>query len=219
MERPEGFRHMRGAPRAVDDDLFGRDADLDVLVGFAQRAITQRGSFVLVSGDAGIGKTRLVEELGARCDRDLVVAWGACWEEGATPLWPWSQVFATATPDVDLAELVVEQGPDRIELFDTVTRRLALAAERRPILVILEDLHWADRSSVALLEFLTREVNRLPIAIVGTCRDVELSAPLPRADRYIDLDGLDPAAIRRLLAGTTGRDSDPAFVARIPERT
>ena len=127
--------------------------------------------------------------------------WGRCWEAGGAPAyWPWVQVLRavlrTAEPgQVDpymnsLAQILPELsktgtrpdtselGPDqaRFQLMDAIGNVLADAAQRLPLVVVLEDLHVADVSSVLLLEFVAATVRNQPLLVVGTFREVELGA-------------------------------------------
>jgi DNA-binding SARP family transcriptional activator len=164
-------------PTEAEAPLVGRRAELaeleDRLPGAAGgRAAGARSGVVLVSGEAGIGKTRLVEELAARAARrGCTVAWGRCPEaEGAPPLWPWARVLEF----VGRHEL--ERAPDpgersSFQLFDSVATGLLETARDRPVLVILDDLHWADASSLALLVVLAERLRGHDLSMVATFRD------------------------------------------------
>ncbi len=162
-------------------------------------AIDGRGSMWLVTGEAGIGKTRLLEGLAERAAaNDAICLWGRCWEGGGAPsYWPWIQVLraileadpqvadaaATSTRAPLLAGLVPEHFPTsapsarqdpeqaRFRLYDAVTEVLREAAKRTPLLVLLEDLHVADVASISLLDFLARQIAQTPLLVVGTYRD------------------------------------------------
>ena len=159
------------------------------------------GSVWFLTGEPGIGKSRLAEEV-ARLAREkgMRTFWGRCWEAGGAPAyWPWVQVLRavlrTAEPGhLDpylsaLAQLLpelpktqatpeaAELAPDqaRFQLMDAVSNVLADAAQRFPLVIVLEDLHVADVSTVHLLEFLAATVRNQPLLIVGTFREVELA--------------------------------------------
>lgn len=173
-----------------------------------QRAVAaaQRGSgaLVLLSGEPGIGKTRLAEETAA-AGSGMRVVWGRCHEiEGRPPFWPWVQVLqgcvrtgdarsfaASLPPDIHpLARFAPELRPHldegtavplpldsdsaRFRLFQAMTSLLRGIATERPLLLILDDLHWADVPSLLLLEFLAHELPDVPIAVIGTFREVEV---------------------------------------------
>src|SRR5215475_11231605 len=149
---------------------------------------------------------------GEAASRGAEVLWGRSWEgEGAPPYWPWTQIirarledgegadlaslFGAATPYV--AQIVPELRdhlPDlpapppldseqaRFRLFDAITTYLVRAAEIRSLVLILDDLHWADKSSLLLLRFLAREMVEARLLVVATYRDVEVSRGHPLAE-------------------------------------
>jgi len=96
---------------------------------------------------------------------------------------------------------------DRFRLFDAVNRFVQAPARTNPILLALDDLHWADRSSLRLLEFVARGLPRSRVLIVGTCRSTRPSQPDPLADvlrltvcRTLPLDGLEARDTRSIIA-------------------
>ena len=137
--------------------------------------------------------------------RGAQVLWGRCYEgEGAPPFWPWVQAIRTYVLELDPAQLRSEMGagaaniaeivsdvkdrlpelttPSQLEpeqarfrLFDSVTAFLKTAGQHQPLVLILDDLHWADHASLLLLEFIARELSNARVLVVGTYRDVELS--------------------------------------------
>ncbi|MFQ6026168.1 MAG: helix-turn-helix transcriptional regulator [Dehalococcoidia bacterium] len=145
------------------------------------------------------------------------VLWGRCYEgEGSPPYWPWIQPLRDyvqqASPDhllaqmgpgaADIAEILPElrdklpdlQPPPSLEpeqarfrLFDSITKFLKNSAQRQPLVLVLDDLHWADRSSLLLLEFLVREIGRSRLLLLGTYRDMELSRQHPLAETLGEL--------------------------------
>ncbi len=181
---------QRDDASAAAGAFVGRRAELAQLEAAVLAAAAGRGGLWLVTGEPGIGKTRLVTELAGRAAAaGARVLWGRCPEvPGAPAYWPWSQVLRTyvrsATVDAaDLAQLghlVGLTGPGdavpettdqhRFYLFDAVSRTLRSAAEAQPLVVILEDLHAADAPSLRLLEFLTRELAVAPVLVLATTR-------------------------------------------------
>lgn len=215
-----------------------------------------RGSLVLVTGDPGIGKTRLAGELAVRArSRDILVLRGACWEGGGAPAyWPWAQVLrawmraagATSLDELgagsaELAALLPELGSDaatatgpgdaerdRLRLFDALTGVLVGGAERQPMLVVLDDLHWADTSSVLALRFLAGELDHARLLVVGAYRDLEVDhghslasaiGDLARIARRLPLSGLTPAEVARYIAITTGGEPVPDVVGAVSRKT
>src|SRR5262249_1831591 len=137
---------------------------------------------VLVTGEPGIGKTRLLEELShygvsAGCD----VLAGRCWEEGGAPAyWPWIQVVRAAGAEF---EQLSPNAPDRpapdpdsdpFDLFDSATRFLAQRSSERPQLVLLDDLHAADASSLLLLRFLSQSIAGERLLVVASYRQSDV---------------------------------------------
>ncbi|MFQ6030555.1 MAG: AAA family ATPase, partial [Dehalococcoidia bacterium] len=149
--------------------------------------------------------------------QSIQVLWGRCYEgEGAPPYWPWVQILRTlveqsdagqvrtdmgsGTPDIatilpTLREILpdlespsaVEPEQARFRLFDSVTGFLKSNASRQPMLLVLDDLHWADGSSLLLLEFVAQELSAFPMMILGTYRDVELNRQHPLAETLGEL--------------------------------
>jgi tetratricopeptide (TPR) repeat protein len=178
-------------------ELFGRGDELSRLVAALVRAEQGHGSFVLLTGEAGIGKSRLARELEARArERHVTVAWGRCWEAGGAPaFWPWTQAFRALGREPFER---LDHTPDpsqRFVLFDTLTRTLAEAARETPLLVVLDDLHVADVPSLLLLLFVARELGGMSVLIVGSVReahpiDGELGALLAKLRREAEVFSL-----------------------------
>jgi tetratricopeptide (TPR) repeat protein len=183
--------------------FLARDAELGVLLGALDEARAGRGRLIFLVGEAGIGKTRLADELCSRVPTDVRVLWGRCWEAGGAPAyWPWIEVLrpliAEAEPVVLARELGAAAGalaalmPElrerladlpssdpndsdraRFLLFDTLARFLRAAGARAPLVLILDDLHVADRPSLRLLEFVARALRNMRVLVVGTFRDAD----------------------------------------------
>ncbi|MBZ0233009.1 MAG: ATP-binding protein, partial [Deltaproteobacteria bacterium] len=159
--------------------LVGRDRELEELEGALARLATGVGALYLVSGEPGIGKTRLAAELVERARaRGLRAAWGHCWEAGGAPaLWPWREAVESlglAFPD---PASIVASDPDqaRFGLFREVMAALGGDAARAPRVIVLEDLHAADHATLLLLEFVATQLRTLPLLVVATYRDLEAS--------------------------------------------
>ena len=196
--------------------LVGREFELERLGEVLGEAERGHGRVVLVTGEPGIGKSRLAEEtsrLAERAGRRAV--WGHAWEAGsAPPFWPWIQVLRALERDDGLLR---ESGPagggDRLEVFDAFVRQLAAAATSGPMVILLEDLHVADRATLLLLGFAARQVRGLPLLLLGTYRDAEVrlvperAAILARVAR--DAEVLELRPLGRADVGRLVRDAIP----------
>jgi predicted ATPase/class 3 adenylate cyclase len=190
--------------------------------------------------------------------RGARVLWGACWEgEGAPAFWPWIQALRTYAGEVDDNELMHHVGtgagdvlrllpelaprlPDtpappelepeqaRFRLFDAVSTLLCRAAGQRPTVVVLDDLHWADESSLLLLSFVAAQLATNPVAIVGTYRSTEVGLDHPianvlqdasRRGRVIAVGGLDTDGVAALMASTAGTDLREELAAAVHRQT
>jgi hypothetical protein len=181
-----------------------------------------RGSLVLINGEAGVGKTALAEALLAEASgQGTLVLIGRCYDRTETPPYgPWREVFDRAPQDTGLPTLPMAVRPSAHDSEpplgqDAIMRRcrdyLAALAIRHPLVLLLEDLHWADPASLDLLRVLARGSADLPVLLLATYRadevapDHPLHALLPalvreaRAAR-LDLRPLAPAAIGTLVA-------------------
>jgi len=184
--------------RAPDSrDFVGRIDVLEHLSDGVQRAIEKRGGVALVLGEPGMGKTRLLHELGTRA-RELgaSVLFGLCEEgEAAPPYWPWVQLLrqlsehdtlpsaqahealpADVRVVLEASALESGQAParhsqqERLRFFDATASFLERCAKSQPLVLLIDDAHWADSASLALLSFLARRSPRHAIYIVATCR-------------------------------------------------
>ncbi|MET7334241.1 AAA family ATPase [Nonomuraea sp. NPDC005650] len=206
--------------------LIGRERPAAVLRAEVERALVSHGALVLVTGEAGIGKSALVAGAAEEAVRGGArLLGGACWEgEGAPGYWPWVQVLRRLTPGAtSRSPLAGLAGSDGFELYDAVTGLLVDASRERPVVVVLEDLHWADAASLRLLEFVVRHAWFERLLVIGTYRDAEvdgpLSLPLEAKATVLTLTGLDRAEVGRLVARTTGVDPGAELVTQIHRRT
>ncbi|HEY2201541.1 MAG TPA: BTAD domain-containing putative transcriptional regulator, partial [Solirubrobacteraceae bacterium] len=239
----------------------GRERELSELVVALDDAISGQGRLVLLTGEPGIGKSRLGEELAGRARAvGAHVLSGRCWEAGGAPAyWPWVQMmraYASGT-DADLlrrqlgasggelATLVPElrercpEFPDprsseaegaRVRLFDAAVSLLTSAAQTRPLLLLLDDLHAADEPSLLLLRFLARELSKSRMLVLGAYRNVDptvrdpLSATLAElarepVTRRIELVGLDESEVAEYIGWIASTAPDRSVVAAVHAET
>ena len=186
--------------------LVGRGPLLAGLRAALDAALAGHGSLVLITGEPGIGKTALVtrsaDEAAARGVR---VAWGRCAEgEGAPGFWPWTQVLR-ATGGLPGGEDYLapsgagtaREAADRFRIFDKVVRHLAEAATESGLLVVLDDLHWADPDSLGLLEFAARQLAGSRLLLVGAYRDDDTPGHLHRVAATAAVNRLEGLRRRR----------------------
>ncbi len=193
-------------------------------------------------------------------DAGLRIVTGRCQETpGTPPFWPWVQVLRDLTRDVDAEALCRELGPaasvlgelipelrrpaargatdslldseqTRFRLFDGITLFLKKLGQDTPLLLFLDDLHWADPSTVLLMRFLTREIADANLLVLGSYRDLIATRPAPANDsfeslrtrptcRQIALRGLSLQETQQLIENVAGTRIPKALTKRIHEKT
>lgn len=188
----------------------GREAPLAALVSAVQAAELGEQVVGLVAGEPGIGKTRLVREMANRVSSRVL--WAACWEgDGAPPYWVWRQLLRPLGSESALGGAGAGAGEDRFPLFDAVTEVFAAASQEKPLVLAIEDLHWADEASVRLLEFLGHDRRPRRVAVIGTYRDTDLDPghPFARSVGGLVRNGL------HLVLGGLGKHDVGALVAAL----
>ncbi len=193
--------------------MVGRRGELQALRGWVDEARAGRGRLVLCTGEAGIGKTRLAQELaGLALAQGAAVAWGRCVEtEGAPAYWPWRQVLRSLDLDADQ----VLSGDDRFKLFEEVTDEVRRAAGDRGLVIVLDDIHRGDEPSLLVLRQLAGQLAGLPALILATARDTIGLGELSAAER-LDLHTLTEAQVAEQLSSAT---TDRGLVATVYEIT
>jgi DNA-binding winged helix-turn-helix (wHTH) protein/tetratricopeptide (TPR) repeat protein len=230
-------------------DFVGRGEVLAELASALDAALAGRGRLVLLTGEAGIGKTRCAEELARiAAVRGVLTHTAWCQENGGTPAyWPWRQILrSVADAGGELPERVarllseaheaptsaaaLEADEARFRLFDDLARALRRAAEQRGLVLLLDDLQWADASSLALLAYVARDLQRARILLVATVRDTEVHHGQPAAETLaelaraeactrIGLHGLRRADVRILVTHLSGAEPDEAYLDALLART
>ncbi|MFC3491982.1 ATP-binding protein [Glycomyces rhizosphaerae] len=228
----------------TDSLLIGRDHPAAALRSAVERTVSSHGGLALVTGEAGIGKSTLVTDVAARHRGALTVAFATSWESEAVPdHWLWIQVLRSLRAQLgdetwqDLhpappVDALLGQGdgsaPAQFELYDAVTQLLISASQRGSLLIVLDDLHFADPGSLELLKFASQHTWFERILFVGTYRDSEIDPghrlrarmlPLVAKATVISLEGLDEAGVAALMRATVGDAPDAATVAEITRRT
>jgi len=242
-----------GGPGPVVEPFAGRGDALRGVAGLVEGVLGGVGSTLLVGGEPGAGKTRLVTEA-LRSERRVDVVWGHSFGGEVIPLGPVVEILdslATEDPvrlrrcashhDRVVAELslaaaaawvdVVE--PDDIDLVEArqrlhsaVAETLAAWAVERPLVVVFDDLHWADELSVSVFRALARRARTSPLLVAGTYRPTDLDRRHPWGEALsvlvrevdptqIDLDGLSVDEIGELVAVLAGQGLDPELVKEL----
>ena len=225
--------------RARADSLIGRDRETARLVAGLDDAIAGRGRLFLISGEPGIGKTRLAEEIARdAAERGMREFWGRCWEGRGTPAyWPWVQILRSLIvyPDQtllrppvvsqEISRLIPELSsestrplmadPDeaRFRLFDSIATMLRETARSKPLFLVFDDLHDADRTSLEMLKFVARGLSTTHIFVVVTFRERanqhllthgSLIGDLMREGHHLPLRGLNEAEVAAFLEDRAG---------------
>ena len=218
--------------------MVGRDRELARVTGFLDDALAGRGCLVLCTGEAGIGKTRLTEEVAASAAaKGVPVAWARAADRDSLPpygLWQlvldepavrvagddpsgaglWSRVFGDAERPA-LADGADSGSAQRFAMFAEVRRRLAQAARPSGLLLVLDDLQWADEASAVLLTDVARQLRGTLILVLATYRESAASGDtsaglLPRLSADANTERVD---LRGLPAGAVG---DMLLAAGLP---
>jgi tetratricopeptide (TPR) repeat protein/transcriptional regulator with XRE-family HTH domain len=222
-----------------DNRLVGRDSELDQMLEAVQAVVGGAGRLITLVGEPGIGKTRLAQEVTLHLrNRGFLVATGRCYEPQQTvPYYPFLDALAsayTAAPAAVRAEvprrwphlalllpdaigtqaIASSEGRDEQQrLFQAVTGFLTALAEAAPLALLLDDLHWADTTSLELLQHLARHARSFRVLLLGTYRDVEVQRQHPLRQALRDLNRehlLERVAVRRF-----GQDGTAALMAAI----
>ncbi len=208
--------------------LVGREAELQRAERLIDAAMGGHGALLLIRGEAGIGKSALTTELGRRAQgRGAAFAVGRCYEGGSTPAFePWQDLFEElSNVGLRIGGLPPPFGDGAgartaYELMQSVVRALIAASREQPLILCLEDLHWADRDTLELMWFLSRHLRSAAILVLATFRDEDvqrdhpLAAMLPRLQHDAPTESL---RIAELTVGETAQLIESMFGPAVPD--
>lgn len=246
-------------PRMIDGAFVGREGCLEQLRARWQESRAGQPRLVLLVGEAGVGKTRLAARFAEEAHADGgAVLYGRVDEDALVPHQPFVEalrhllahggatfaadaererdVLSRLLPDLGLAAdplaatSTIDYEALRYRLFEAVVALLTRASRRWPLLLVLDDLHWADKPTLLLLRHLLRHPQLAHLLVLGTFRHVEvgrehplveLLADLRRERRYdrLTLAGLDETDTQALVTDRLGIDVTPGFIRRLQEQT
>ncbi len=240
--------------------MVGRKHELASLLGGLDDATSGRGRLFLISGEPGVGKTRLADEVAAAASR-MIVLIGHCSEHTeAVAYLPFVEILEDvvhrASNADSLRTVLGDQAPElarllpklknllpklpppldlppsqaRRHLFNSFFEFISRIASKQPTLMILEDLHWADDSTLSLLDHLTQRLASLPLMVIGTYREPELNVIRPLAKTLEDLlrgrlstgvrlKGLPRDEVGVMLNSLSGKSAPAAVVGEIFSET
>jgi pentatricopeptide repeat protein len=266
---PDQAASTRGAPPRVPlptllspserTAFVGRQPELDVLRAAWQEARSGSRRLVLVAGEPGIGKTRLVGEFARAAHDEGTVLYAGCHEEALVSYQPFVEALRHYARNIELDKDRLALGPGAGELarlipelaaaaageaavapsdletrrylmFEAVSTLLAEASARTPLVLVLEDLHWADKPTLELMRHVVRAPDAAALLVVATYREAEIDTEHPlwalladlRRDRLferVSLDGLDEGGVGALIASHAGHEASSGLVGTVHEHT
>lgn len=215
---PAGPAAAAAPTGSVPGAVVGRERELAGLeTGFDRVVEAGAGAGVAVVGEEGVGKTALLGALSSRLSARARVVGGRCREHVLEPFGPWVSILEQVDARAELAILAGKddeagEAPEGrvLRLFQGVASRLADAAGHRPLVVVIDDLHWSDDATVRLLQHALDETVAAPVYFVLAWRDREVIAAHPvsrlvhqlrkAGTAVVDLEPLRPADVEELLA-------------------
>ncbi|WP_198289928.1 AfsR/SARP family transcriptional regulator [Nocardioides sp. Iso805N] len=208
--------------------MAGRDAELQALLGQLHHARAGTASYAVVTGDPGIGKSRLAGEL-TRAAREAGahVLIGRCsQDDGAPPLWPWKHVLAGI--GLSLEEVIGSESGGQFGAWERVSAAVLSAAAEHLTVVVLDDLHWADPSSLRVLRLLLERAGEERLLLIATWRHqptpgTELAVAADALARVhplrLELAGLPQGAVADLFEAVSSTAPSPEQAVQLRERT
>jgi predicted ATPase len=245
--------------RIVRGRLVGREKEIAESRRIWRQAQAGEGQLLLISGEPGVGKSRLMREIVTKAEIGNGQAFiGEIQAEGNAPYVAFAQIIRralSAYPNNGLeisrlvmAELIhiapelqfdypdivpnpsLEPDSERRRLFESMIRFITSLSEKKPLLLVLEDIHWADSGTLALLQFLAQRTREFPVMLLGTYREVELGEALPFYETLLDLnrrsigkrlrlERLDQTKTQELLSVLFADEITPEFLDGIYNET
>ncbi len=190
-----GMKTTMQTTHSDTEPLFGRERELAALRGAMSDARAGAGKLVLVSGEAGIGKTALIEHALATDAPGAAIFIAASRELMTSPPFSlWADLFAAHRRSAQVGQEIElpaalsgdtdpAQATGRGELFADVLAFVTRLAAERPVIIVLEDLHWSDDASLELLHHLAISIDHLPVLLIGSYRDIEVTSGIPLYSR------------------------------------
>ncbi len=254
---PGAFPVPMVTPRTSEGAFVGRGPQLERLWTCWTDSRAGRTRLAVLVGDPGVGKTRLASQLAEQAhDEGAAVLYGRADSEALLPYQPFaealhhlvahagrdfsasaerelailSRIFPDLGPPVSATSVPVDQDSLRYQVFEAVVSLLTRAGETWPVLLVLDDLHWADKPTLLLLLHVLRRAEGTRMLVVATSRPVDQRGDHPLADvlgdlrrerRYdrMNLEGLDAESTHELVVDRLGTAVTPAFVRRLQEQT
>lgn len=242
-----------GATDLISPLFIGRQRELAAGRALLERAATGESAMLLVSGEAGVGKTRFVDEIAAfGAAHAMRVLSGRCVQLGVEglPFAPVTEALRTLIREIGEDQLEDVLGPARglvarlvpvpgvadheplssAQVLELVLGLVERLSAREPLLILLEDLHWADRSTLDLAAFLVQNLRRVPAALVVTYRSDEIDRRHPlrpllatwdrsRSITHVELERFDREDTRAQLAAILGTPPDPRTLEMVFDRS
>jgi predicted ATPase len=255
--RPE--RELSVLDRIVRGRIVGRKVEIDEARAVWLKALSSQGQTLLISGEPGIGKTRLMREVIAHAEISGGQTYiGECFAESNAPYSAFAQITRKALqrhqnnslelPNAtiaDLLKLVPDQGhlfpkakpnpeldpeSEQQRLLEHMVTFCDLLSQLAPLLFIVEDIHWADSSTLAMFQHLARRTKKMPVMLLSTYREVELKEARPfnnllnelnrrRIGERIKLNRLTESQTKDMLATIFQDEITPEFLAGIYRET
>jgi DNA-binding SARP family transcriptional activator len=214
--------------------LVGREAEVEQLVTALDAVASGRVVWAVLAGEPGVGKTVLAQHIAdVAQERDMRVAWGRCPEDGdAPPFWPIGELLrdlgGPALGGLGIGDDGLGEQARTFRLYEAVASVLDAASATQPVVLVVDDLQWADAATVRLLSFLASRTTTRSLLVIATLRTGEdqrtVGSLLAALTRFAHVDRLrvsplDRRSLAQLASGIMGANLDAEVVERLWERT